>query len=309
MNGALKTFFGSMMVLAVVVATKTAGEEPAPQTAPQERRPNVAEMPLVVQVPGIDSPAITVRADLAYTMEAEGPKLDVYLPAKTSPDRRHPAVVFVHGGPLPPGQAGTGLSKLKEWRLFRDWGKTAAALGWVGVVPNHRYTSIDGLATSASDLDSIFAYLRANAETLALAPDRVAIWLFSGAGPHLASVLEGHWPEVRCTVAYYPVLDFAAFRAMGREAPSAEIASRFDPAARLRPEAPPLLLVRAGLDNSALLASMDAFITAALARGPALDVLTHPTGRHGFDFLDDQPRTHEVVERTFSFLGSCLALD
>lgn len=306
MSGARWMTLGAAVAMASVVPAVSGAEEPAPKPPVDERARTIFETPLVVQVPGIDAASIAVRADLAYTGAAEGPKLDVYSPPAATPDRRFPVVIFVHGGPLPPGQAGTAMSQPKEWRLFRDWGKTAAALGWVGVVPNHRYTSLDGFPTSAGDLDAVFTYLRTNAETLHLDPDRVAIWLFSGAGPHLGPVLDGHWPGVRCAVGYYPVLDLGAFAAMGMATPATEIASRFDLVARLRPSSPPLLLVRAGLDNPALLAGTDAFIAAALARGPALDVLTHPTGRHGFDILDDQPRTHEVVEKTFAFLRQCL---
>ena len=40
-----------------------------------------------------------------------------------------------------------------------------------------------------------------------------------------------------------------------------------------------------------------------------LDLLDHPEGRHGFDILDDDDRSREIVGRTFDFLRRRLVLD
>jgi dienelactone hydrolase len=86
---------------------------------------------------------------------------------------------------------------------------------------------------------------------------------------------------------------------------SAETRTLFSPVAALGQDAksaPPILVARAGLDNPWLNDSVDRFVAAALARGATLDLLTHPSGRHGFDILDDDARTKEIIRRTLEFL-------
>jgi hypothetical protein len=39
-----------------------------------------------------------------------------------------------------------------------------------------------------------------------------------------------------------------------------------------------------------------------LTRNVSLDLMTHPTGRHSFDILDDVPRSRDIIARTLTFL-------
>ena len=50
----------------------------------------------------------------------------------------------------------------------------------------------------------------------------------------------------------------------------------------------------------------DRFVQEALARNAPIDVLNHPEGRHGFDILDDDDRSREVIARTLEFLRARL---
>ena len=70
---------------------------------------------------------------------------------------------------------------------------------------------------------------------------------------------------------------------------------------------PPLLIARAGRDDPALNASVDAFVTAALASGVTLELMNHPAGRHGFDILDDDDRSRAMIRRTVAFLRENLS--
>lgn len=49
-------------------------------------------------------------------------------------------------------------------------------------------------------------------------------------------------------------------------------------------------------------AGIDRFVEQALAANACLDVLNHPTGRHGFDILDDNARSREIIARAVEFL-------
>ncbi len=70
---------------------------------------------------------------------------------------------------------------------------------------------------------------------------------------------------------------------------------------------PPMLVARAGLDSPSLNATIARFVDAALAGGAVLDLLNHPGGRHGFDILDDDERTKQIIRRTIAFLRDHLA--
>ena len=45
----------------------------------------------------------------------------------------------------------------------------------------------------------------------------------------------------------------------------------------------------------------------ALAKGANLDLLNHPEGRHGFDILDDDARSKQIIRHTIEFLREHLA--
>jgi len=72
--------------------------------------------------------------------------------------------------------------------------------------------------------------------------------------------------------------------------------------------APPILVARAGLDNPWLNEGIDRFVQAALASGATLDLLNHPEGRHGFDILDDDARSRQIIRHTLEFLREYLGL-
>ena len=92
---------------------------------------------------------------------------------------------------------------------------------------------------------------------------------------------------------------------------SAETRTQFSPVAALGQDArsaPPILVARAGLDNPWLNDGVDRFVAAALSRGATLDLLTHPTGRHAFDILDDDARSKQIIRRAVEFLRAHLEL-
>jgi hypothetical protein len=49
------------------------------------------------------------------------------------------------------------------------------------------------------------------------------------------------------------------------------------------------------------------FVQEALARNLPLELMTHPTGQHALDILDDDERSRKIIERTLAFLKRRLA--
>ena len=261
---------------------------------------------VVYTVDGMD--AVEVRRDLVYkTVDDTGLAMDVYLPAGLADGERRPAVLFVHGGPMPPGVAlPPDVPRPKNWGVFESYGEIVAASGFVGITFNHRYRSLTALDDSTSDLAAAMDYVREHAAEVHADPERLALWVFSGAGPHLSLVLRERPAYVRCLVSFYPVLDFAAFAAMDMGEVPPEVSEKYSPKAHLHDAAPPLLMARAGGDLPATNQGIESFLLAALEKGVAVDFLNHPQGMHGFDAFNDDDRSREIVRHVLAFLATHL---
>ena len=84
-----------------------------------------------------------------------------------------------------------------------------------------------------------------------------------------------------------------------------EVLDEFSAASRiskLQTAIPPMLIVRAGLDDAAINRSIDRLVAAAIAKNVSLDFLNHATGHHAFDILDDTVRSREIIQTTLDFM-------
>jgi acetyl esterase/lipase len=156
------------------------------------------------------------------------------------------------------------------------------------------------LRDAQSDVNDLVAYLRANAATLGIDPDRITLWAFSGGGVFLSSALRDAPPYVRCLIAYYAALDVAPAMAGGEDA-----AKEFSPLQQLKLKgqaAPPLFVARAGLDDPTLNGELDRFAQEAMTRNATIDFVNHAAGHHGFDSRNDDERTREIIRRTIEFI-------
>lgn len=259
----------------------------------------IVRLRIVHRVPGTDR--VRVDRNRPYKAVSGGELLaDVYRPAGVAAPC--PAVVLIHGGPVP------ASSTPKNMGCFISWGETLAASGLAAVTFNHRFYGGAQLLEAAWDVEDAVAWVRREAVALGIDPARLALWAFSGGGPFLSLALREGAPALRALVAYYAVLDL-------REVPQDPAVSMSD-AARLAlspahhvesgRSVPPILVARAGLDHPSLNATVDRFIAAALARNAPVEAMNHPEGRHGFDILDDDSRSREIAARTVEFLRTHL---
>jgi acetyl esterase/lipase len=260
--------------------------------------------PIVYSVPGMDK--VDVRPGIVY--KREGPneqKMDIYIPPGLPADARRPAVIFVHGGPL-----GKNPSPgAKDWGVYKSYGRLMAASGLIGVTFDHRYVSmgVKDLETSFADVEEAIRFVRANSASYHLDPERIALWVFSGGGPHLSIGLRGDATFIRCLVSFYAILDLSASAARLGESPQAM--EKFSPVSWLSkaPEyLPPVLIGRAGLDSTDINRSVELFVSRMLALNGDINLLNHPLGRHGFDVYDDNEQTRDVIAASVAFLKSRL---
>jgi dienelactone hydrolase len=255
---------------------------------------------IVYTIPGMDQ--VQVRKDLTYKRTPNRDlTADVYMPPNLSGGDGRPGVVFIHGGYLPPNLR----TQPKDWGVFISYGQALAASGLIGITFNHRYYGPAYLATAQSDIAHLLSYIRDRADQFALDRDNISLWAFSGGGPLVSWVIRDTPSFVRCLVLYYAILEM---QPNSQDTPAAIRDAKLDefsPVSQLQTlekETLPIFIARAGLDRRALNETIDRFIQTALSRNVTLDFANHAGGRHGFDILDDEHRSREIIQRTIDFI-------
>ncbi|MET7879044.1 dienelactone hydrolase family protein [Micromonospora profundi] len=222
----------------------------------------VAERPFVLSTP-------------AAPVERHG-NVDLHLPTG---DGRAPAVVVVHGAPLPPG-----VPDPRDWLLYRGYGALLAESGVVTALVSYQVAEVSALPATAEDIATMVEQVRADPR---VDPDRVVLWFFSGGGLLASDWLRDAPSWLRGIALTYPLL--IPF-------PDWEIDSRFLPVDALEAGSTvPLVLTRAGRDIPVVLAGIDAFLTAATVHGRPVQVIDVPDGQHSFDILDHSPQSEAAV--------------
>jgi hypothetical protein len=216
--------------------------------------------------------------------------VDLHLPDTAGSDGPRPAVLFVHGGPLPRDM----VPAPRDWPLYRGYARLAASEGVIGAVVAHGLHTPADYPAAAADVAEALEVLRADRRVDA---DRIAVWVFSGGGLLLSGFLAAPPPWLRCVAASYPVLS---------PLPGwSGVDPRFAPGAVL-PKAGrlPIVLTRAGLESPEIAATVAAFLSAAAECGAALELVDVPNGRHGFDVDEPTQETRDAVQRA---LGAVFA--
>ncbi|MCG5473236.1 dienelactone hydrolase family protein [Micromonospora sp. LAH09] len=222
----------------------------------------VAQRPFVLSTP-------------AAPVERHG-TVDLHLPSRADPA---PAVVVVHGAPLPPDAPDP-----RDWLLYRGYGALLADSGVVTAVISYQVTDLTALPAAADDIAAMVEQVRADPR---VDPERVVLWFFSGGGLFAADWLRAAPPWLRGIALTYPLL--VPF-------PGWEVDTRFLPVDALDSGAHvPLVLTRAGRDIPPVLAGIDAFLPAATAHGWPIRVIEVPDGQHSFDILDHTPQSEAAA--------------
>jgi len=236
-------------------------------------------MPLVHPLP--DPGRVEVRPGLGYaSYGGRELAMDLYLPAGRDPGARLPAVLLVHGEARP-----ELLRGVLGWGQYQGWGRLLAGEGLAAVAFEHAAVAEAGFEAVAAQVGVALAAVRDRAGELGLDPERLAVAGFSAGVPLTAAVLGGSVVGVRCAALCY------------------------GPPGDLEPDPglPPLLLVRAGLDDPELNGGIDGFVAAAAGRGLPVELVEVPDGHHAFDVLDDTDASRAAIGRVVAFLRERLA--
>jgi acetyl esterase/lipase len=299
----MKSILRAIVVLLLTVSfLSTGGAQQSAATEDPAWLKEFVHKRIVYSLPGMER--IKARRDVTYKrVQAAELKMDVYSPKVTQSSARRPAVIFIHGGRIPPNLRTTP----KDWAVYVSFGQLAAASGFVGVTFNHRFYTWESLGDSQSDVTDLIAYVRNNADSLGVDKDRITLWAVSAGGIFLSQPLNELPSYIRCLVAYYSALDLQGMRKQTPQSVSDETLREFSPVYHLsknKKGTPPIFVARAGLDAAELNAGIDRFIQAALANNVTIDVANHANGHHGFDIDDDNDRSRDIIKRTLEFIKS-----
>jgi acetyl esterase/lipase len=263
-----------LFVCAISVLNINAMQNQNPQG--QQPRPfDPAVPPLLYRVPGQER--AKVQKDIVYKKVGNIElKMDLYMPADAQPGAKFPAILFA-----------SGASESKHWNIFKNYGEVTAAQGMVAVQFNKRYLATpEGLNTAYEDIKDLFEHLRQNADRYQIDKDHLCLWGFSAGGALVGAGMLGDQPYIRCLVSYYGI---------GQLGPRRQITALGD-------KLPPILVVRAGLDNANLNNAIDLFVQEAINRNLRIDFINYPDGLHAFDIFNDNERTREIIRHTFEFI-------
>ncbi|MEV0601026.1 alpha/beta fold hydrolase [Streptomyces sp. NPDC050315] len=214
-------------------------------------------------------------------------RVDLYLPDEVrdgaAGEEPRPAVVFVHGGPVPAGARPTP----RDWPAFVGYGRYLAGLGAIGVTLDHRLHALTDYPRAADDLAEAIELVRADPR---VDEDRIALWHLSAGGLLTADWLAAPPPWLRCVAASYPVL--APLPSWGLSG------SRFRPAEAVRGAGRlPVVLTRVGQESPEIAVTVEEFLTAAADCGADVEVVDIPNGHHGFETRDHTEEARQAVDR------------
>ncbi|MFF1838033.1 alpha/beta fold hydrolase [Streptomyces sp. NPDC058231] len=204
--------------------------------------------------------------------------VDLFLPDADGPQ---PAVVFVHGGPVPADTRPTP----RDWPLYTGHARYAASRGVVGVTVDHGLHALTDYPRAAENIAAAIDLVRADPR---VDGDRIALWFFSAGGLLAADWLAAPPSWLRCVAASYPVLA----PPLGWRG----VDARFRPVTAVRSAGElPIVLSRAGLERAEFAATVADFLSAAEGAGVRIEILDVSAGHHGFDAADHTDDSRRAV--------------
>jgi dienelactone hydrolase len=204
--------------------------------------------------------------------------LHLYLPDGIAEGGSRPAVLMVHGGPVPPERA----ERPPDWPAYRAYGALLARAGLVGVMIEHGFVSDETLPRARDDVRAAIEALRADP---AVDPTRVGLWFFSAGGLLLGSFLDPPPDGVAAVAGTYAYVG-------DEDLPSLGLADGVQVAAR---SSLPLLLVRPEHDVDEIAAVTDDLLARCAKASRPVDVLEVSGAHHGFETVDDTDAARAAI--------------
>lgn len=250
---------------------------------PKTRVPRVGCGVWVRTVPDTPAYLLPFLFDLPLPVVESIGDVDLYLPSATAPA---PAVVLLHGGPLP-DDLSVGP---RQWPAYVGYGSLLVEAGLVGVMFEHGFREGRPLVEAYDDvlaaIDRAPSHPRVDA-------DRVAVWAFSAGGALLGPFFDEPAAWLRAVAATY------AF--MGDPEEDGIIGAT--DAVRGGCDVP-VLVTRVEEEYDWVAESVREFVE--VVAGLDLTVIDVAGARHGFENLDHTDDARTAVRQAITWLGDHL---
>ena len=192
---------------------------------------------------------------LGWPPTLAGVLLDFHLPAAST----GPAVLLVHGGPVPAER----WPAPREWPVDRRYGALLAGRGAVAVTFDHPLHGPEDYPASAAVVRAAVDEVR---EHPRVDGDRVALWFFSGGAPLCTEWLRTPPPWLRCVALTYPRLGGPTLPSFFRPIDAVDdvgAAAAAGVAGAMRANGLPIVLTRRARERPELAQYVSRFVTAA----------------------------------------------
>jgi acetyl esterase/lipase len=259
---------------------------------------------------------VELKTDLVYCKGGgRDLKLDLFLPKEGS--IRRPAVIFIHGG---------GWQSGNRRAFYRQAAHLASTLGYVGACIEYRLSGEAKFPAAVEDSKCAVRWLRANAKTYAVDPNRVAA-CGGSAGGHLAAMLgvtdqgadlegSGGYSEFSSRVNL--VIDFngvSDLQSVVRSEPAAGPVGSFlgatfqenpalyrkaSPIMYVDKNAPPFLLLHGTADTTVPIDQSRVMLKKLQEAGVRAEIYEADGGKHGF--FNAPPFFEPALKRMEAFL-------
>jgi dienelactone hydrolase len=209
-------------------------------------------------------PAPSASAVAVSLNQAYGPlQMDVYR-SRNAAGKPLPAIVFFN----------IAFGAQRSNTFYKAWAEIAASKDLVAILPDLRDESFE------KDFEALLAHLSANAASLGIDRDRIALYAGSGNVSRALPLVESpRQTTIKAAVMYYGSGQVSEFR---RDLP--------------------ILIVRAGLDRPPLNRAITDLVTQASNQNAPLTLLNYPGGHHAFEIVDDEDATRDVIDSTIEFV-------
>jgi len=237
-----------------------------------------------------------VLADVTYnSIDNEDYACDIYFPPETNDSIKKPAVLLVHGE--------APVKNIKSAGQYVSTGELLASEGFLTFAFNHRM-QINGAAVNdvLSDMEKMRDFVDSKSEEYNIDKNNLCIWAFSAGMPFgFFNGLNYKSSSVKCLIGYYGLGDFKSFYKLMPGSNNSKM--EFPEIINNLESIPSVLIARSGLDNPVINESLDKLIMKFLCRNSRIDIYNHEEGRHAFDILDDNERSHRIIAKTIEFLN------
>lgn len=269
------------------------------------------------QIPNVQIPDnVERRSDVVYCRGgARDLTLDLFLPKTRAP--RVPGVIFIHGGGWRGGTRG---------QFHRQAAHVASTLGYVGATIEYRLSGEAKFPAAVEDAKCAVRWLRANASTFGVDPNRIAA-AGGSAGGHLAAMLgvtdqaaglEGHGgyadfsSRVNAVVAFNGVFDLTRARQTpagseaaggflgGSSAEQPDLYKKASPVAHVDRASAPFLLLHGTADTTVSIEQSRMMLKQLTDAGVKAEIDETEGAAHGF--FNNPPHYQPTLERMVAFL-------